>query len=251
MKPRQRQSRILDVVERDGEATVEALAVGFDVSAETIRRDLAMLAETGALQKVHGGARRLRLYAEGSFQERMAEHAAEKAVIAEKLAALIEPGDTLFLDAGTTTLFAAEALVRVPRLTVITNSLRIAQVMGRAEPGGKVFLLGGLLSADNAETVGQMAIEAIGRFQADHAVIGPAALDALVGAMMADHDEAQIARAMCDNARNRVILAHGAKLGRKAAHRICRLDEIDVLICDERPGDAFAAALQAAQVDLR
>jgi len=250
VKPRQRQSRILDVVARDGEATVEALAASFDVSAETIRRDLATLAETGVLQKVHGGARRTRLYAEGSFQERMAEHAAAKAVIAEKLAALMEPGDTLFMDTGTTTLFAAEALVRVPRLTIITNSLRIAQVMGRAE-AGKVFLLGGHLSPDNAETLGQMSIESISRFQADYAVIGPAALDASVGAMNADHDEAQIARAMCDNARNRIVLAHGAKLGRKAAHRICRLDEIDVLICDERPGDAFAAALAAAHVDLR
>lgn len=251
MKPRQRQTRILDLVARDGEATVDALAAVFDVSAETIRRDLAGLAETGQLQKVHGGARRLRLYAEGSFQERMAEHAAAKAAIAGKLAAIVAPGDTLFIDAGTTTLIAAEALARIARLTVITNSLRIAQVLGRAETGTTVFLLGGQFAADNAETLGQMAIADVGRFQADHAVIGPVAVDAAVGAMNADFDEAQIACAMCEHARNIIVLAPVAKLGRKAAFRICRLDEIDLLVCDERPGDAFAAALAAAQVELR
>jgi len=251
MKPRQRQTRILDLVARDGETTVEALAGAFGVSAETIRRDLAALAETGQLQKVHGGARRLRLYAEGSFQERMAEQAAAKAVIAGKLAQMVAPGDTLFIDTGTTTLIAAEALARIARLTVISNSLRVAQVIGRAEVGAKVFLLGGQFAADNAATLGQIAVQQVARFQADHALIGPAAVDAAVGVMYADFDEAQVARAMCDHARNIIVLAHAAKLGRKAAFPVCRLDEIDVLVSDDRPGDAFAAALAAARVELK
>jgi DeoR/GlpR family transcriptional regulator of sugar metabolism len=250
VKPKQRQTRILDVVARDGEATVDGLAVVFDVSAETIRRDLALLAETGALQKVHGGARRLRLHAEGSFQERMADHAAAKQQVAEKVTCLIEPGDTLFIDTGTTTLIVAEALVRIPRLTVMTNSLRVAQVMARAD-ASRVFVLGGQLAADNAATLGSMVIESIGRFQADHAIIAPAALDSAVGAMNADLGEAEVSRAMCGNARNVIVLAHGAKLGRKAAFRICPLDQIDMLVTDEKPGDAFAAALAAAGVEVK
>jgi DeoR family glycerol-3-phosphate regulon repressor len=250
MKPGERQTRILDLVARDGGATVEALAAGFGVSAETIRRDLAQLAETGALQKVHGGARRIRLHAEGSFQDRMNEHAAEKRLIAEKLAVLVEPGDTVFMDTGTTTLFAAEALVRMPRLTVITNSLRVARVMGRAEAGGRVFLLGGHLAPDNAETLGHLATEQIGRFQADHALISPAALDMEVGAMDADFDQAQIARSMCGAARQVVMLAHAAKLGRRAAFRIVGLPAIHVLVSDCAPDAANAAALAAAGVDV-
>jgi DeoR family glycerol-3-phosphate regulon repressor len=248
VKPRDRQSAILDVIARAGEATVEALAAEFRVSAETIRRDLAHLAETGALQKVHGGARRPRLLAEGSFAERMAEDAAAKAAIAQKLRDLVAPGDTLFIDTGTTTLAAAEALTTVGRLTVITNSARIAQVMGRT---ARVFLLGGSFAPDNAETVGPTAIAQIGQFQADHAVIGVAAVDAGAGAMDADPDEAQVARAMCANAARVVVLAHAAKLGRKAAFRICRLEEMDVLVSDGVPGDAFRAALDAARVELR
>lgn len=251
MKPKQRQSRILDVVARDGEATVDALALEFAVSAETIRRDLALLALNGSLQKVHGGARRLRLHAEGSFQERMGEDAAAKEVIAGKLAALIETGDTLFMDTGTTTLFCAEALADIQGLTVITNSVRVAQALARGAGQARVFLLGGDFAADNAQTRGPIALEQIDLFQADHAVLAVAGLDPAAGATDADFDEARIARRMMSNATNVIVVAHGAKLGRKAAHRICRLDEIDMLVCDAVPGDAFVAALQAAQVEIR
>ena len=251
MKPRQRQSRILDVVAREGGATVEALAVEFDVSAETIRRDLAQLAMSGALQKVHGGARRLRLHAEGSFQERMGEDAAAKQVIAEKLATIVEPGDTLFMDTGTTTLFCAEALAEVERLTVITNSVRVAQALSRGPGRARVFLLGGDYAPDNAQTRGAMALDQIDQFQADHAVLAVAALDPVAGVADTDIDEAQIARRMMANATNVIVVAQAAKLGRKAAHRICRLDEVDMLVCDMVPGDAFLAALDAAQVQVR
>lgn len=251
MKPRERQNQILAAVERGGEVTVEALALAFAVSAETIRRDLAHLAESGALQKVHGGARRLRLQSEGSFDDRMSEGAGAKAVIARKLRDLVGPGDTCFLDTGTTTLACAQGLADVSGLTVITNSGRIAQTLSRGEGRARIFLIGGCFSPDNAETVGPMAIDQIGQFRADHAVIGVAAIDALGGAMDADFDEAAIARAMCLHAGNVIVVAHADKIGRRAAHRIRRLDEIDVLVCDETPGDAFGAALAAAGVAVR
>lgn len=249
MKPKQRQVGILGVIAEAGEASVEALARRFDVSAETIRRDLAHLAETGALQKVHGGARRLRLHAEGKYRERMAQDAEAKAVIARKLAALVAPGDTLFMDTGTTTVACAEALLAVPGLTVITNALRVAQVLGQGD--ARVFLLGGAYGQDNAQTLGPMAIDQIDRFQADHAVLTVSALDVAAGAMDSDPDEAQVSRAMRARARTTVVVASAAKLGRAAAFRVCRLDEIDVLVCEEAPPDAFVAALRAAGVELR
>jgi DeoR family glycerol-3-phosphate regulon repressor len=251
MKPKHRQSRILEVVARDGGATVEALASEFDVSAETIRRDLAYLAMSGALQKVHGGARRLRLHAEGSFAERMGEDAAAKQVIARKLATMVEPGDTLFVDTGTTTLFCAEALAEVEGLTVITNSVRVAQVLALGPGQARVFLLGGDYASDNAQTRGALTLDQIDRFQADHAVLAVAAVDPVSGVANSDFDEAQIARRMMANATNVIVVAQAAKLGRKAAHRVCRLDEVDMLVCDMMPGDAFRAALDVAQVQVR
>jgi DeoR/GlpR family transcriptional regulator of sugar metabolism len=250
VKPKDRQTRILEIVGREGAAAVETLAASFDVSVETIRRDLADLASTGALHKVRGGARRIRLATEGSFEERRLNAAEAKAAIARTLARIVEPGDTLFMDTGTTTLACAEELVRAEGLTVITNSFLIAQRLG-ATGRHRVHVLGGTWAAANGETVGPLAIEQIGRFQADHAVLGVSALDAGAGAMDADFDEAQIARAMIDRARNVIVVAHGEKFGRCAAHRVCRLDRIDVLVSDGAPDGPLAAALAEAGTEVR
>jgi DeoR/GlpR family transcriptional regulator of sugar metabolism len=251
VKPKDRQARILEIVGRDGQASVEALAEAFVVSVETIRRDLFDLASTGALHKVRGGARRIKLHTEGSFDERRFDHAEAKAAIARTLAEVIEPGDTIFLDTGTTTLACAEELARVDGLTVITNSLFVAQRLGAQSPRHRVYLVGGAYQPGNAETAGPLAIEQIGRFQADHAVLGVAALDSEAGAMDSDFDEAQVARAMVDHARHVIVLAHGAKFDRRAAFRVCRLDEIDMLVSDREPVGELAAALSAAAVEVR
>ncbi|HEV7254718.1 MAG TPA: DeoR/GlpR family DNA-binding transcription regulator [Mesorhizobium sp.] len=251
MRRKDRQARIADVIWRQGQMSVDALAETFAVSPETIRRDLGQLAEGGMLQKVHGGARRPRLHTEGSFGERMAENADAKRAIAQKLLALVEPGDTLFMDTGSTTVFCAEALSRLERLTVITNSVRVAQALGVAGSGSAVYLLGGAYGADNAQTVGPLAIEQIEKFEADHAVLTVAAIDAGAGAMDASFDEAQVARAMIGHAKNLIVVAGGEKFGRKAAFRVCRLDEIDVIVSDAPPSLEHTAALQAAKVELR
>jgi DeoR family glycerol-3-phosphate regulon repressor len=251
VKPRDRQARILEIVGRDGEAAVEDLARTFDVSLETIRRDLQELASTGALHKARGVARRIKLHTEGTFGERLYEHAEEKAEIGRKLAALVEEGDTLFMDTGTTTLSCAEALASRSGLTVITNSLRIAQRMGEQHAGHRLFLLGGAYGADGAETLGPLVIEQIARFQADHAVITVAALDADGGAMDSDFDEAQVARAMIGHAKTAVILCNSQKFDRRAAFRVCRLDEIDVLVSDRAPEGPLAAALTSAGVTVQ
>lgn len=251
MRRTDRQARIADIIWQKGQMSVDALAESFAVSPETIRRDLGRLAESGVLQKVHGGARRPRLHVEGSFQERMAENAQAKRAIAQKLVGLVEPGDTLFIDTGSTTVFCAEALSKLERLTVITNSVRVAQAFGAAGSNAVVYLLGGAYGADDAQTTGPLAIEQIGQFQADHAVLTVAAIDAEVGAMDASFDEARVARAMIGHARNLIVVAGGEKFGRKAAFRVCRLDEIDVIVSDRAPAPTHLAALAAAGVELR
>ncbi len=245
MKPNQRRNKIAEAVDSYGAMSVDALASQFDVSAETIRRDLGRLADLGALQKVHGGARPVRLLTEGSFGERMAEDAAAKQVIADKLAQLIEPGDTIFIDTGSTTVICARALAAIGHLTVITNSVRVAEIIGQTATN-TVYLLGGAFGSDNGETSGPMVLDQIALFQADHAIITVAAIDADVGAMDADFAEAQVARAMMAASRQTVVLAHGEKLRCKAAFRICRLDQIDVLVCDLTPDLGFLTSLAAA-----
>lgn len=251
MKPRDRQNSILELVDQQGEVTVEELAARFAVSAETIRRDLAQLAASGVLLKAHGLARRMRHDVEGSFDERLVEHAEAKAVIAQKVGAEIRPGEALFIDTGTTTLACASVLARLPNLTVVTNSVAIARLMAAGDGGAEVHLLGGRYAPGNAQTVGVAAVAGIEKFRADVAVLTVTALDAEGGAMDANLEEAHIARAMHANARRSIILAHCAKLGRTAPHRVCRLDQIDMLVCDKQPDAPLAVALASAGVELR
>src|SRR3546814_2467064 len=105
------------------------ISARFKTSHETIRRDLAVLAEAGAVLKVHGGARLPGRQEEGPFRERLASNAVAKRLIAEKVVGLISPGATLFIDTGSTTLMCAEEIGKIAGLTVITNSTRIAAVL--------------------------------------------------------------------------------------------------------------------------
>ena len=107
MKPHERQPQIEAIIRREGEVSVEMLAERFDVSSETIRRDLGSLAELGRVQKVHGGARRARLIHEPSHDQRETTARDAKAAIGRRLAEAVEPGETLFIDTGSTTLAAA------------------------------------------------------------------------------------------------------------------------------------------------
>lgn len=243
-----RQEKIAEAVRRHGQVRVEQLAARFKTSHETIRRDLAVLAEQGSVQKFHGGAKLPGRREEGPFRERMAQNAVAKRMIAEKVTGLIAPGDTLFIDTGSTTLMCAEEIAKIGGLTVITNSTRIAAVM--AERGNRtvIFLLGGRFDGDNQETVGPTAISEIQSFHADHALITIGALDAAAGATDFNFDEAQVARAMMDNADNLIVVADATKFQRRAAFAVCSLERIGALVSDRPPADALATALTTAEV---
>lgn len=250
MKPHERQPQIEAIIRREGEVSVDMLAARFDVSAETIRRDLGQLAELGRVQKVHGGAKRPLLVAEPSHGEREVASAAEKAQIGRRLADAVTPGETLFIDTGSTTLAAAEPLAAVPGLTVITNSCRLAERLAQAGSDAVIHLLGGRYGADNAQTTGSAVIEQIALFRADRAVLTVAAVDPAVGAMDASLDEAQIARAMIRHARSVTLLADAKKFGRHAAYAVCATVDVDVVISDGRLDRAHREALRDRGVDL-
>lgn len=251
MRPKMRQARIFEIVQRQRQVTVDELATGFAASRETIRRDLSALAESGVVQKFHGGARLPKAQAEGPFQERMALNAAAKRTIAAKAAALFSPGQTLFIDTGSTTLVCAEEIAKVNDLTVVTNSSRIAATIAERDNRSKVFLVGGRFAGDNRETVGPTAIDQIATFRADHAVITIGALDTQGGAMDFNVDEAQVARAMIDNADSVVVLADSSKLGRHGSFKVCPLERIHTLVTDKPPAGAFKKVLAAAKITVR
>lgn len=250
MKPYERQPLIEAIIRREGEVSVDMLAARFDVSSETIRRDLGQLAERGRVQKVHGGARRPRLMAEPSYRERQGTAAEAKAQIGRRLGKAVIPGETLFIDTGSTTLAAADTLAAIPGLTVITNSCRLAERLGFSGTDVVIHLLGGRYGPENAQTTGNSVVEQLSTFRADRAILTVAAFDPVVGAMDASLDEAQIARAMIRNARIVTVLADSSKFGRHAAYSVCDVADIDLVISDEDVTKAHKEALTDRGVEL-
>lgn len=243
--PRERQRAIAATIRGSGPVSVEQLAHAFGVSAETIRRDLAALDRAGLVEKTHGGATPPRMAIEGSLAQRISLNAGAKRDIAARLAAVVQPGDTLFMDTGSTTLACAEALAEIPGLTVITNSVDVARRLGAS---ARVHLLGGQYVPANGQTVGAATVREVARFRARRAVLTVTAIDAAHGAMDADPAECEVARAMLDAASECIVVADSSKFGREAAHVVCPLPRIDLLVSEAAPPPSLRDVLAATGV---
>lgn len=206
MKIKQRQDKIVEIVRKNERASVEELARLLNISRETIRRDLTELAKSGRVHKIHGGATLPRTFGEGSFQQRLSDNADAKARIAQTAVSLFSPGETLFIDTGSTTLYFAEALSKISGLTIVTNSSEIARIVSMPDNGNRTFLLGGEFNPDNRQTVGAMVTSQIRLFRAHHAVLTIGALDSQTGAMDFNIEEADVARAMIEQSQSLTVL---------------------------------------------
>ena len=142
MKPQERRDRIAALVRESNRMNVDELAALLATSRETVRRDLALLSEQGVLRKVHGGAVPAQTALESPLGHRRAAARAEKIAIGKAAAALFEPGDSLLIDAGSTTAFFAEALGKAGAFTVITNSILVADELWAAPNSGEIHLTG-------------------------------------------------------------------------------------------------------------
>ncbi|MDH3743017.1 MAG: DeoR/GlpR family DNA-binding transcription regulator [Hyphomicrobiales bacterium] len=246
MKVKLRQAKIVEVIRKNEQVSVDELAALLDISRETVRRDLIDLANSGKVQKVHGGAVLPRAFGEGSFQQRMSENAEAKARIADVASQLFCPGETMFVDTGSTTLYLAERLSQVSGLTIVTNSTEIASTISLPASGNRTFLLGGEFSSGNRQTVGTMVAAQIRSFRAHHAVLTVGALDLRTGAMDYNIEEAQVARAMIEQSESVTLLVDSSKFNKLAAFEVCPLSRVDRVVCDAAPPDALAKALATA-----
>ncbi len=248
MDPTTRQTEIANIIRQRGQVTVNELSQSLSISKETIRRDLTELAREGKVQKFHGGASIPIIAGEGLFRERMGKNAGAKMKIAIAASKLIAPGDTIFIDTGSTTLYFAEQLAEIPTLTVVTNSTKIARIMSAEPTHSKIFLLGGEFHSDNRQTIGSMAIAQVQSFRAHHAILTISALDARTGLMDYSIEEAQLARAMVEQAEELTVLVDSSKFEQIASFEVCGLSKVTNLVCDTPPPDEVRDALAEANV---
>ncbi|SCG54404.1 DeoR/GlpR family DNA-binding transcription regulator [Micromonospora coxensis] len=236
MLARQRQAAILDRVRATGGVRVSELAVEFGVSDMTIRRDLDVLHEQGVLAKVHGGATVAGPSStdEPGFHAKSVRQLAEKAAIATRAAELVRPGAAIALSAGTTTAELARRLVDVPGLTVVTNSLPVAEILhSGGRPDQTVVLTGGVRTPSDA-LVGPLAVDAIRSLHLDLLFLGVHGISERAGFTTPNLMEAETDRALVAAADRLVVLADHTKWETVGISSIVGLDAADVLVTDDR-----------------
>ena len=244
MTPADRRDAILRKLQSGHRLLVDGLAAEFISSRETIRRDLAELDRQGLLRRVHGGATAApRKMEEGPFNHRMQQQVAVKRAIARHMAKALMPGDSFFIDTGSTTLFLAEEIAKLNHLTIITNSADIAELCQRGK-GNRVMLIGGQFRGPGRETVGAMALAQIGQLRAARAILTVAAVTER-GVFDFDPQEAEVARAMVAQADEVTILADATKIGRAGVFEVCPMARVGRIVTDamEKPLHRAAEAL--------
>ncbi|WP_374535516.1 DeoR/GlpR family DNA-binding transcription regulator [Chitinimonas taiwanensis] len=233
----ERRQFILDALTRDGRVEVAQLAASLAISEDTVRRDLKALAEQGVLQKTHGGAVSL-LSGQIAFPMRSQVRREVKTRIGELAATLVQPYQTVFIDAGSTATALARALTVQP-LRVITNSLDVAQCLSE-QAQIELIVTGGSWSTSERHLSGNAALATVARYRADLAFIGACAVHARLGVTATTAADAELKAAMLAHAAHGVLLSDASKFGQIAAHHVANLDAFHTLIC-EQPAEALGA----------
>jgi DeoR family glycerol-3-phosphate regulon repressor len=244
-----RQQQLLERLLRDQSLQVAVLSGEFGVSQETIRRDLKLLERSGKLRRVYGGAVATPAAGIRPLIERERINQAEKAAIAELARQLVKENATVFIGEGTTTLALARLLaVHLPcRFT--TNMLDIAAVLGRGK-AHEIFLTGGRLYPDHGILAGHAAISMAQSQIYDIAFVGTSSLSLDIGLL--DHERmlSEMNKALANRTKRLVVLADNSKFGASARFVTYELGAVDTLITDMRPGPAYMAALDEANVEV-
>lgn len=235
-----RQAEILAFVRDTRRVLVDDLARQFDVAVQTIRRDLAEMADRGLVDRVHGGAAARR--GEHAYEARRRLNEAGKTAIAAACAAAIPDNSSIILNLGTTTEGVARAPLSHKNLTVVTNNMNVANILLQ-NPGCEIMVAGGALRRSDGRLIGDLTTEFFVQFNVDIAVIGASAIDA--DGDLLDHDlaEVRVSRAILAQARAAFVVADHLKLARSAPARIANLSQVDRLFTDAPLPETLAARL--------
>jgi DeoR family glycerol-3-phosphate regulon repressor len=226
-----RQSEILEVARADGRVIVELLAERFQVTLQTIRRDLTELADAGLLERIHGGAVLRTGVSNYGYEERRRMNDVAKAAIGRACAQTIPNNSSMILNLGTTTEAVARELLNHVNITVVTNNINVANILLGNETC-EIVVAGGALRRSDGGLVGELTTDLIKQFKVDFAVIGTSALDLDGDLLDFDLQEVRVSRAIIQQSRTVFLVVDGSKLGRSAPVKLTSLSEIDTVFTD-------------------
>src|SRR5262245_59387245 len=248
----ERRRRIRELIDKNERATVEELVQRFSVSAVTVRGDLDALAEAGVLVRSHGGALRRDAGRDDiPIPVKETLRHPEKVRIAQAAVKLIQDGETILLDSGTTTAEIARQIKfrRFDALTVITNALNVAMELATV-PTLRVIMVGGVLRHMSFSLSGPQAEQTLRGLHADRLFLGVDGIDPEIGLMTPDVLEAQLNACMIRIAREVVVVADSSKFERRSVSVIAKFDAVQRLITDVGAPRGVLAALRARGVEV-
>ena len=234
-----RQTEIVEIARADGRVMVEDLALRFDVTLQTIRRDLGELAGSGLLDRVHGGAVPRTGVSNLGYDARRSMNQSAKAAIARACAAAIPDNASVILNLGTTTEAVAHALLHHRNITVITNNMNVANILV-ANPGCDIMVAGGAFRRSDGGLVGELTTQFFEQFKVDYAVIGSSALDGDGDLLDFDLAEVRVSKTIIRQARRVFVVCDHSKLGRSAPARLASLSEVSEVFTDLPFPDSLA-----------
>lgn len=246
----ERRRHILSLVHSQGRVLVGELSRTLGISQITIRKDLEHLQSRGLVQRTHGGALRLLSGAlfDPSLQEKQKLHSEEKVRIAEEAARMVEEGQCVMLDSGTTTTAVAHALKRFSQLTLITNAVNIAADL--TSTNFEVILIGGTLRRNSFSLVGPLAEDVLDEMHADILFLGVDGFDVETGITTPNFLESRVNRAMVKASRRVVVVCDSTKFDRRSLSRIAPTSAIHCVITDANLPHETAEALRNQKIEV-
>lgn len=235
---------ILELARRDGKVTVEGLAEHFGVTLQTIRRDLTELADSGKLERVHGGAILPSGTTNIGYADRRNLNEGAKIDMARACARRIPDGCSVFLNIGTSTEAVARALLHHRDLMVVTNNMNVANILADSSDA-RVIVTGGALRRADGGLVGNLTIATIRQFKFDIAVIGCSAMDVEGDLLDFDIEEVGVSQTIIAQSRKTFLVADRSKFKRTAPARIASVREVDLFFTDAALPDALRAKCAA------
>lgn len=245
----ERRNLILEKLQDEKRVLVSELSELFEVSEETIRRDLDKLEKEGLATKTYGGA----VLVENSntdmpFSVRKKRNMRGKGIMADIIASLISDGDHIFLDPSTTAVSIVKALKDKKRLTIVTNSIELLIELAEVS-GWEVISTGGTLSENNLALVGPKALDSIHSFYADKAILSCKGVDMEKGISDSNEMFSQVKKEMLRSAKQRILAADHTKFDKIAFSQICEIAEVDMVVTDVRPSDVWIEYFKEKGID--
>ena len=243
-----RQQKTLELVRERGYISIEELAQYFDVTPQTIRRDINQLADEGLLRRYHGGAAHDSSVENTEYTMRVGYMLEEKLRIAEAVAAAVPDHASLFINIGTTTESIAHALLNHTGLKIITNNLNVAKILSTKEDF-EVLIASGRVRPDGG-VIGQATADFFKQFKADYALIGISGIDEDGTLLDFDFQEVCVSQEILSSARQVFLAADSSKFGRNAMIRLGSLKQVDSVFTDQQPNEQYLKTIHDLGVNL-